>query len=73
MTERRIEIEFIDASGNRGVFQVSEIVSVDGKAFTDETSRMELEDRMTYMEARLDTLERTLLAAMQLEATEEGE
>lgn len=73
MNDRRIEVEFVDSSGNRGVFAVSEIVSIDGKAYTDQTSRMELQDRMTYMEARLDTLERTLLAAMQLEANQEGE
>ena len=69
-----IEVEFVDSSGNRGVFAVAEIISIDGKAYVSDEHRMELRDRMTYTEARLDTIENTLLAAMRPEQPEnEGE
>jgi hypothetical protein len=64
MTDKRVTIEFVDMQGNRGQFACAAIVAIDGKAFTDQDDRMELTERMTYQEARLDTIEKTLLMLM---------
>jgi hypothetical protein len=71
MTQQRIEIEFIDASGNRGTFAVLQIVSIDGKPFLSNDDKRDVYDRISFVEGRIETLERTLFSAVSQSPDEE--
>ena len=71
MNQQRIEIEFIDASGNRGTFAVSEVVSVNGKPFLSNDDKRDVYDRLAFVEGRIETLERTFFSAVAQSADEE--
>lgn len=58
MSEQLIHIKFRDRSGNTGEFAVSELLSIDGKAWTSEEDRRDLVERMSHLEGRFEQVEK---------------
>ena len=61
-----ISVEFEDASGMLGHFQVSRIISLNGKPFVDDAMVQDQSERLTAIELKHEELTRFVMSMFQV-------
>lgn len=61
-----ISVEFEDASGMLGHFQVSRIISLNGKPFVDDATVQDQSERLTAIELKHEELTRFVMSMFQV-------